>query len=95
MEVLAEITFLNIPRPKYAYRYFGKGFWVRMDSEMFDDLPCALAFEQGKEYYDGDTATVIIGIDQEDDRSKAILDHMEFRLRVVNVVVAKGKVIIE
>ncbi|QSX30113.1 hypothetical protein JYB88_00025 [Shewanella cyperi] len=70
MEVSAKIDFLKISRPPYTFRYFGKGCWMRMDSNLFNDLPCVLGFEEGKEFYDEDSTEVIIGLNPEDERTK-------------------------
>lgn len=58
LTITAKITFLTIPRPPYGYRYFGHNCWMRMDSAKFTDLACALSFEEGNEFFDGDTADV-------------------------------------
>ena len=90
LTITAKITFLTIPRPPYGYRYFGSNCWMRMDSSKFTDLACALSFEKGKEFFDGDTANVELVFYNGESLIESFEEGMQFDLRVLDLKVAEG-----
>lgn len=63
-----------------------------MDSAKFNDLACALSFEEGKEFYDGETADVELVFYNGEPLVESFEEGMQFDLRVLDLKVAAGTV---
>lgn len=61
-----------------------------MDSSEFTDLACALSFDKGKEFFDGDTAEVELVFYKGEQQVELIKEGMQFNLRVLDLKVAAG-----
>ena len=63
---------------------------MRMDSSKFTDLACALSFEEGKEFLDGDTADVELIFYNGEPLIESFVEGMQFDLRILDLKVAEG-----
>ncbi len=61
-----------------------------MDSAKFTDLACALSFDEGKEFFDGDTADVELVFYNGEPLVESFEEGMQFDLRVLDLKVAEG-----
>ena len=62
MNITAKVTFLFLERPPHAFRYTGSGCYTRISYLNRVDTSCRLIFEEGKEFFDGETADIFIEV---------------------------------
>jgi len=95
LSIIAKVTFSNIPRPPYPYRYFGKGNWVRMHSEDFTNVACVFGFLDDKEYFDGDTTEVVLGFYDDEPNLKHIEIGYKFSMFILDLEIATGEIVLK
>ena len=93
MSVEVEVNFSTIERPPHNYRYFGKGCWVRIETNTFSNVACLIEFPDDKEYFDGDTVIVNLEFYPDEPHIAQLKSGIEFNLSIVGVNVASGKVL--
>ena len=64
-----------------------------MDSEICSDVAVCLGFDEGHEYYDGDSAVATLSFYQDETAIDKFVEGMIFSLRVLDLEIATGRVL--
>jgi len=91
MNITAKVTFLVIERPAHAFRYIGSGCYPRSSYLNRVDTSCRLIFEEGKEFFDGETADIFIEV-LDSSAHQSMYIGMPFELFVCHTKIAEGQI---
>jgi hypothetical protein len=91
MNITAKVTFLFLERPPHAFRYTGSGCYTRISYLNRVDTSCRLIFEEGKEFFDGETADIFIEV-LDSSAHQGMYIGMPFELFVCHTKIAEGQI---
>ena len=91
MNISAKVTFLVIKRPPHAFRYTGSGYYTRISYLNRVDTSCRLIFEEGKEFFDGETADIFIEV-LDSSAHQGMYIGMPFELFICHTKIAEGQI---
>ena len=91
MNISAKVTFLVIKRPPHAFRYTGSGCHTRISYLNRVDTSCRLIFEEGKEFFDGETADIFIEV-LDSSAHQGMYIGMPFELFICHTKIAEGQI---
>ena len=91
MNISAKVTFLFLERPPHAFRYTGSSCYPRISYLNCIDTSCRLIFEEGKEFFDGETADIFIEV-LDSCAHQGMYIGMPFELSVCHTKIAEGQI---
>ena len=91
MNIIAKVTFLFLDRPPHAFRYTGSGCYTRISYLNRVDTSCRLIFEEGKEFFDGETADIFIEV-LDSSAHQGMYIGMPIELFICHTKIAEGQI---